>query len=181
VPRWLVLVGLLGACTQDAPEDTRGSDTDADTDADADTGVDLLRLTLEVLDQSECHAKGPPSLEATSDGHGNVLVNQANIRSRSSCPVLVPRARLDPDRQRIMVELRDVNDPCKGDCFLDLSYAILHLLPGTYTVVAPGGEAVVTVEEPTPWRLPPGQRRLPRSTASAAAARANAGRSHAGQ
>ncbi len=144
--RWLLLSALLvGACSDD-DDSSNGDDTEADTDTDADTDGEIVPLETELVSQGDCHENGPPSITATAAGGGDILVEQVNFRSMSTCATFAVKAELDTIQHRIMVNLKDLNKPCKGECFLDLSYRLLDLAPGSYTVFAPGGEAPVTVE-----------------------------------
>jgi hypothetical protein len=53
MPRWVLLIALLGSCTKDAPADTDpAGDADTDTDADSDTDTDADTDT-DVVDADE--------------------------------------------------------------------------------------------------------------------------------
>jgi len=155
IQRLLLLAPLLllslGACSKDNEQDTEeadadtDADTDADADADTDTDTDLVDLATLMVNQSACHASGTPSLSASDVGGGDIEVDQVNFRFMSTCPDFEVRAALDTRKDRIMVQLKNLQKPCKGECYLDLTYRILDLEPGDYVVMAPGGQAPVTV------------------------------------
>ena len=128
------------ATTEDTSEETGDTDTD-DTDTD-DTDDDMLTVAEILL--GECHEDtGLPFLKGIPQGN-SIRVSHKNIQTFDNA-VFEVLAKLDGTNIDLMYQNLEKSKGAEL-CQRDLSYKILGVEPGVYTLKAQSQENTVTVK-----------------------------------
>jgi hypothetical protein len=151
----LMAWSLMGACGVSADTDTDDTDTDdtdiGDTDiGDTDDGCDggaACDIVVENAAVVGCESDSGtiPSLSVNQTGPGALDITHYSART-GCCPEFSASAELDSSAKTLTVSYAFENDLCDCICALDVSYSLVDVPAGTWTLKTSNLDQEVTVE-----------------------------------
>jgi hypothetical protein len=140
---------LMAGCSVTADTDT-GKDSGQDTDDKGDcTGDAVCAIVVEnaMLTDCESDSGSIPTMTVTQTGPGALDVAHYSA-SVGCCPEFSATAELDPSAKTLTMTYSFENDSCDCVCALDLSYSLVDVPAGTWTLKTSNLDQEVTVSGP---------------------------------
>lgn len=136
---------LMSGCSVSTNTDT-DVDTDVDTDGDCiGDAVCEIAVANAALTGCESDSGTIPTLTVSQTGPGALDVAHYSAQT-GCCPEFSASAELDPSAKTLTVTYNFVNDMCDCICALDVSYSLLDVPVGTWTLKTSNLDSEVTVE-----------------------------------
>ena len=137
MPARVLLLLVLAACGEKAPDDSSSTDDTATSAPCGESGSCDLTVTDAAYECNDADPGGE-SLSATVDTDGTVQVTHIDY-GQGCCPTLSVTAQASPSTAELTASYDLAGDDCDCVCLLDLRYALSGVPSGAWTLLAPGG------------------------------------------